>query len=247
MISYPKINNAALALFLSGKAKKEESGIHVFISEFMIPTKDFFVTPILIDLNIFIFLLLFLQGHGFFSVRGEDLMQWGANYGPSVASGEYWRLLSSTFLHGGIIHLAGNLFGLILIGPILEPILGKAKFAFAYLVTGVAASLASIYWYDATVSVGASGAIFGLCGVFLALFATKSLPDYFELELSSYLMSMVGGFVGCNLLMGFMGNVDNAAHVGGLVSGLILGLLQSILFRFKPNLEIKINKTKSLF
>lgn len=233
MVSFPKVNEQALAEFLSGESEEQMSGLTAFISEFMIPTKDFFVTPILIDLNIFIFLFLFLEGHGFMSVKNDGLMLWGANYGPSVANGEYWRLLASIFLHGGIIHLAGNTFGLILIGPLLEPMIGKAKFAFAYLATGVIASLSSIYWYDAIVSVGASGAIFGLFGVFLALLATNALHDYFEREFSLTLMSIMGAFVCCNLVMGFMGQVDNAAHIGGLVSGFILGLLQSILFRLK--------------
>lgn len=233
LISFPKIDQKALADFLNGKPPEHENTVIEFISEFMIPTKDFFVTPILIVLNIFIFLLLFLQGYGFMSVQGEDLMHWGANYGPSVAKGEYWRLLTNIFLHGGFVHLAGNIYGLVMIGPLLEPVLGKAKFTFAYLATGVIASLSSIYWYDAIVSVGASGAIFGLCGVLLALLATKTLV--FEQELNSYLMGMLGVFVGGNLLMGVMGNVDNAAHIGGLASGFILGLLQSLLTRFKSH------------
>lgn len=236
MISYPKINEGALAEFLSGESKEPLKGLNEFISEFMIPTKDFFVTPILIDLNIFIFLFLFVQGHGFMSVKSDGLMLWGANFGPAVANGEYWRLLSSTFLHGGIVHLAGNTFGLILIGPLLEPLIGKAKFAFTYLATGVIASLSSIYWYDAVVSIGASGAIFGLFGVFLALLATNALHEYFERELSLTLMSLMGAFVCCNLIMGFNGQVDNAAHIGGLVSGFVLGLLQSVLFRYKEEL-----------
>jgi membrane associated rhomboid family serine protease len=237
LISKPKINEGAL---LSGNAEEQENGISEFISMFMIPTKDFFVTPILIDLNIFLFLLLFVQGHGFMSVKSDDLMLWGANYGPSISNGEYWRLLSSIFLHGGMIHLAGNIFGLTLIGPILEPILGKAKFVFAYLATGIIASLSSIYWHDAIVSVGASGAIFGLCGVFLALIATNVFHHYFDMEFSSYLMSLIGTFIVCNLVIGFfMENVDNAAHIGGVLSGFILGLLQSILFRFKATQKQK--------
>ena len=71
-----------VAEFLSGESEEQMSGLTAFISEFMIPTKDFFVTPILIDLNIFIFLFLFLEGHGFMSVKNDDLMLWGANYSP---------------------------------------------------------------------------------------------------------------------------------------------------------------------
>lgn len=233
MISFHKINEGAVGEFLRNGPKMSENVLKGFITEFMIPTKNFFVTPLLIDFNIFIFLVLFSQGHGFISFKAIDLIPWGANYGPSVATGEYWRLLSSTFLHGGILHLAGNMFGLVLIGPLLEPILGKAKFAFTYLATGVIASLASLYWYDASVSVGASGAIFGLCGVFLALLATNAFHNYFDMEVSASLMSMIGAFVCCNLMMGLTGQVDNAAHLGGLVSGFILGLFQSLYFTLK--------------
>jgi membrane associated rhomboid family serine protease len=108
------------------------------------------------------------------------------------------------------------------------------KLLFAYLATGIISSLASIYWNDAVVSVGASGAIFGLCGVFLALYATKALPHYFDPDLKSILIGMMIAFVGCNLVMGIMGNVDNAGHIGGLVSGFILGLLQSLIHHLQP-------------
>ena len=149
-----------------------------------------------------------------------DLLNWGANYGPSIELGEYWRLLSSTFLHGGIAHLMANMFGLLFVGICLEPLLGKTKFAFAYLLTGVIASLSSIYWYEATVSVGASGAIFGLNGLVSRIILTKNLPHEFG---SSSICLLI--FLGFNLITGFIENIDNAAHIGGLLSGFILGIL----------------------
>lgn len=87
--------------------------------------------------------------------------------------------------------------------------------------TGVLASAASVWWYKANVSVGASGAIFGLYGLFLALMVTKIFhPEFSKVFLSSTLI-----FVGFNLLMGFTGGIDNAAHIGGLVSGFLIGLI----------------------
>ena len=83
--------------------------------------------------------------------------------------------------------------------------------------------IASIWWYDATVSVGASGAIFGLYGVFLAFLLTKIFPPDFA---KSFLIC-TAVFVGFNLIMGLTGGIDNAAHIGGLLSGFVFGLILS--------------------
>jgi membrane associated rhomboid family serine protease len=160
-------------------------------------------------------------GLGFMSFHGADLLDWGANFRPSTTNGEWWRLVSSIFLHGGIIHLFANMVGLLFVGIWLEPVLGRTKYLSAYLLTGICASCASLWWYDATVSVGASGAIFGLYGLFLALLLTRVFPaDFGKAFLTSTLI-----FIGYNLLMGFSGGIDNAAHIGGLLSGFLIGLI----------------------
>ncbi|MBD0260986.1 MAG: rhomboid family intramembrane serine protease, partial [Cytophagales bacterium] len=101
-------------------------------------------------------------------------------------------------------------------------VLGRARLLLIYLLTGVLASLASLLWYPATVSVGASGAIFGLYGAFLALLLAGAFPGEFK---KPFLVSTVV-FVGYNLLFGFLAEgIDNAAHLGGLVSGLVAGYL----------------------
>jgi membrane associated rhomboid family serine protease len=157
------------------------------------------------------------------SFKGSDLLNWGANFRPLTTDGQWWRLLTSTFLHGGLMHILANMYGLIFVGIFLEPLLGAKKYAFVYLLTGILASVASIWWYDATVSVGASGAIFGLYGFFLASLLLKVFPpDFGKAFLASTLV-----FVVFNLLMGFTGGIDNAAHIGGLLSGFILGLIMS--------------------
>jgi len=119
------------------------------------------------------------------------------------------------------MHVLSNMYGLLFVGIFLEPILGKTKFLATYLLTGLLASIASIWWYDATISVGASGAIFGLYGLFLAFMLTKVFPKEFG---KTFLLSTVI-FVGYNLLMGLVGGIDNAAHVGGLLSGFVVGLI----------------------
>ena len=113
------------------------------------------------------------------------------------------------------------MYGLLFVGMFLEPVLGKTKFLVSYLVAGILASVASLWWYEATISVGASGAIFGMYGLFLAFMLTKIFhPDFSK----SFLLSTVV-FVGFNLLMGLTGGIDNAAHIGGLISGFIIGLV----------------------
>jgi membrane associated rhomboid family serine protease len=92
-----------------------------------------------------------------------------------------------------------------------------------YLVTGLLASATSLWWHHAVVSVGASGAIFGLYGTFLALLVTQVFPK----EFSKAFLTSTLFFVGYNLVMGLAGGIDNAAHIGGLVSGFCIGLLLS--------------------
>jgi len=221
MLLIPKIDDQHLNRIKEGKPDREaQEELKDFI-EFLKPKEGYFITPILIYANIGIYLIMAIMGLGFISFKGQDLLQWGANYGPLTKGGEWWRLLTSTFLHGGLMHLLANMYGLLFVGIFLEPLLGRAKYLTAYLLTGILASIASIWWYDATVSVGASGAIFGLYGVFLALLLTKIFPPDFA---KTFLIS-TSIFVGFNLLMGLTGGIDNAAHIGGLLSGFIVGLI----------------------
>jgi rhomboid protease GluP len=219
MLLIPKFDSETLDKFKNGKPIKETDMKELF--SFFVPKEGFYITPIIMDLNIIIFILMVFSGLGFISFKASDLLSWGANFKPSTTNGEWWRLLTNTFLHGGLMHLFANMYGLLFVGIFLEPRLGKIKYAIIYITTGVLASVASLWWHDATVSVGASGAIFGLYGVFLALLITKVYPkDFSKAFLTSTLI-----FIGFNLLMGFTGGIDNAAHIGGLISGFVIGLV----------------------
>lgn len=221
LLLFPKFQESKLEKFKSGKIEKDTDFKEML--EFFIPKKGFIVTPIIIDLNLLIYIAMVISGFGLVSFKGSDLLNWGANFRPLTTDGQWWRLLTSTFLHGGLMHILANMYGLIFVGIFLEPLLGAKKYTFVYLLTGILASVASIWWYDATISVGASGAIFGLYGFFLACLLLKVFPpDFGKAFLASTLV-----FVGFNLLMGFTGGIDNAAHIGGLLSGFILGLIMS--------------------
>lgn len=198
--------------------RKLSGGAENFLS-FFIPRKDFFVTPLLVDLNLLVFILMVCTGVNFIAPDNQSLLNWGANFRSLTLEGQWWRLFTNCFLHIGIVHLLFNMYALVYIGLLLEPILGKTRFLIAYVSTGIVASVASLWWHDLVISAGASGAIFGMYGVFLALLTT----DLIEKTARKTLLTSIGIFVGYNLLYGMKGGVDNAAHIGGLISGLAVG------------------------
>ncbi len=204
--------------------KKDE--VKSFLSVF-VPIEGYFITPILINLNIAIYIVMVVAGIDFFEPDPESMIKWGGNYRPMTMEGEWWRLLSSCFLHYGIFHLLMNLFALIYIGLALEPYLGKVRYTAAYLLTGIAASLLSLVWHNNMVSAGASGSIFGMYGLFLALLTT----NFLNATVRKTFMSSIIIFVVYNLFGGLQEEVDNAAHIGGLLSGLLIG------YAFLPGLR----------
>jgi rhomboid protease GluP len=109
-----------------------------------------------------------------------SLIAWGANYGPdTITNGQWWRLLTSMFLHIGIVHLAFNMIVLLQIGPFVERLVGNVGFLIVYFVSGFAGNVTSLVWNPYTVSAGASGAIFGLYGLllgFLLMSRRDSIP-----------------------------------------------------------------------
>ena len=130
MLFIPKIDDQQLKRIKAGKPDKEaQEELQDFI-DFLIPKEGYFISPILIYLNIAVFIIMMAAGLGFISFKGQDLVVWGANYRPSTMDGEWWRLLSSTFIHGGLMHLLFNMYGLLFVGIFLEPVLGKTKFVF---------------------------------------------------------------------------------------------------------------------
>ena len=202
------------------------------------PTEGYFITPILIDLNILVFIVMIISGVNFFLPNNQSLLDWGANFRPLTLEGQWWRLFTAIFLHIGILHLLLNMYALLYIGLLLEPYLGKIRFLAAYLISGIAASVTSLWWNDITISAGASGAIFGMYGVFLALLTTNLLDK----SAKKALLTSIAVFVGYNLINGLKPNsgIDNAAHVGGLISGLIIG------YAFVPSLKMYNNSTLKL-
>jgi len=186
------------------------------------------LTQVIFGLNAAVFLGMALSASTIMDFSGPELVRWGANLGTLTISGEWWRLLSNVFVHGGIMHIAFNMWCLWNLGALCESLYGRWTYAAIYLICGVGASLASAAWHPYVPSVGASGAIFGLAGALLAAFKLGefSVP---RAALSGTLRSL-GAFVVYNLIFGFaIPGIDNAAHIGGLVTGLIVGTLIALL------------------
>jgi rhomboid protease GluP len=201
------------------------------------PTQGYFITPILINLNIILFIIMVMKGAHIFSPDSQSLILWGANFRPLTLNGQWWRLFTSIFLHLDFFHLLMNTIALFYIGLLLEPRLGKTMLISSYVLTGILASTTSLWWHDLTISAGASGAIIGLYGVLLALLTTNLI----EKHLRSALMIITASFVGYNLVLGLQGNTDNAAHIGGLLSGVVIGYSIVPILKRNDDLRSKIN------
>ncbi|MDX5421398.1 MAG: rhomboid family intramembrane serine protease, partial [Hymenobacteraceae bacterium] len=144
----------------------------------------------------------------------------GANFGPYTLTGEWWRLFTSMFLHIGIIHLLVNMYALANIGGVLEPLVGRKQFILAYILCGLAGSLVSLWWDQLRISAGASGAIFGMFGMFMTMILLEREMSWQEKK--GMVLNMLG-VIAFNLLFGLKGGIDNAAHTGGLVLGIVFG------------------------
>lgn len=186
---------------------------------------NLYVTYGIMAINVIVFILMAVDGAGIFEPNGIIHIKWGSNYSPLTLTGDWWRLVTNVFIHFGIIHIAMNMYCLYIVGVYLEPMLGKVKYITAYVCTGVLASLVSLWWHKEGVnSAGASGAIFGLYGLFLALLTTSLIPQ----KVRDAQLKSIGLFVVYNLVYGMKGGVDNSAHIGGLISGFVIGYLYAI-------------------
>jgi len=181
-------------------------------------------TIVLIALNTLVYLMMAFQGHNFITFNGNILLNWGANAGALTPNGQWWRLFTSTFEHGGLMHIALNMWCLYNLGWLAELLFGRSRFTLLYLLCGIGGSLASICWRANGLSVGASGAIFGIAGALIPammLHSNQQLRTLLKGQLTSIAL-----FVFYNLVFGAaIRGTDNAAHVGGLLTGLVLGVI----------------------
>ncbi|KOS67025.1 Rhomboid protease gluP [Lysinibacillus contaminans] len=177
-------------------------------------TKYYPVVSTLIAANLIIYVLTLIPG------IGTIIRNYGIQVNYFVLTGEWWRIFSAMFLHAGFMHVLFNMFSLYLFGPELEKIAGKARFATIYLISGIVGNVATYLFNDSSyASLGASGAIFGIFGAFGALvyYTRHTMPMLRKLILPIIVISVIMTFL--------QSNVNIYAHLGGLVTGFLLGLV----------------------
>ena len=155
------------------------------------------------------------------SQNADVLIAYGAKYNQAILEGQYWRFVTPIFLHANILHVGLNMLNLIVLGVFVERIFGHLRFLLIYLVTGVISIVASFYFAPQEISVGASGAIFGLVGAYsLFVFIHRKAFRRGGIPALLWLVLIIGINLGIGLVIP---NVDNYAHLGGFLSGCILG------------------------
>lgn len=195
----------------------------------MLPLKNSPITLGLITVNVAIYGVMALQGAEFMHPGGRTLVAWGANFAPlTLGHGEIWRLFTSMFLHGSLMHLAINMYSLYSVGSMVETLCGRKKYIAIYLLCGLTGSVASVTFNTMRahpgISIGASGAIFAIYGFFLMLMWLRQ--DLIHPSARRQILQSGAFFIAINLFLGFMSSgIDNAAHIGGLASGVAAGLV----------------------
>lgn len=180
-------------------------------------------TYILMAVNIIIYLISAIVSKNLFEIDGYTLINMGAKFNPLINDGEVWRFITAAFLHGGLVHIGFNMMALKVIGPQVEQIYGLKKYLAIYFSSAIGGSLLSYMFSPESVSVGASGAVFGLLGAMLVFgFKKKSVIG------KSFMMNIIQVIV-LNVVIGLsVPNIDNFGHLGGLVLG---GLIALILYK----------------
>jgi membrane associated rhomboid family serine protease len=175
----------------------------------VVPTQAI-VTRILVAVNVIVYLITVAQGAGLNNPGGKLFDKW-ILYGPLVAHGDYWRLLTACFLHASVWHIAVNMYALWWLGSVVEGAIGSVRFLLLYVVSGLAGSAGALLWHPTQPVVGASGAIFGMLGAGLIL----------EYRASGRLLGAFAVMILINLAFtfGFSSFISVGGHLGGLAAG----------------------------
>ncbi|MBR1385247.1 MAG: rhomboid family intramembrane serine protease [Bacilli bacterium] len=189
-----------------------------------------YITYGLILINVIIYILMYLMNYERYFI--ENYSVWG--YGI-IKNGEFYRLITGAFLHGDIFHLLFNMYALFVIGSQIESFMGKAKYLVIYFFSAIVGSLFSIVLNN-NISIGASGAIFGLLGSLLYF------GYHYRVYLGGVIKSQILPLIIINLAIGFLGeNIDNFAHIGGLVGGILITMAIGV--KYKSTISERINGT----
>lgn len=179
------------------------------------------VTAALLAIITIVFVFEWLDGALW---NDQILVDMGAIVPGMLERHEYWRIVAAMFLHGNLLHWAANCWALYQLGMLYELMFGSLRFLTFYFITGACASIASSLWMTQGASVGASGAILGILGAFI--FSIRRSPQWRHEPWTRSLIGQLVFWAVLNIILGFsVAFIDNAAHIAGLVSGLLLGLI----------------------
>ena len=192
-------------------------------------------TNILCGLILAWYVVMILLGMNPLSPQSQFLIQYGALFGPLVFEGQLWRLISSLFIHVGLLHLFFNTYILFQIGRDVEKIFGPIHFLLIFFFSGLIGGICSLWAHPVAIAAGASGAIFGLAGAAIAF--TIRLPKGTAKQLVRQWRNSILIFIGLNILISItIPMIDQYAHLGGLIGGFVLGIIFT-----KPSLEKKLS------
>lgn len=196
-------------------------------AEDLFAKKDPIMTKILITINIVIFVLQLVLGW-------DVVASFGANYAPFVKSGKFYVLITSMFIHGNLIHLLFNMYALYIIGPQVESFYGKIKYLAIYFGSGILGALLSDIFLQNSISVGASGAIFGL------LSSIVYFGYHYRAYLDTVIRSQIMPLIIFNIFLGIViPNIDTFCHIGGLIGGVLVSMACGI--KYKSSKSERIN------
>jgi len=186
------------------------------------------LTQVIFGANVMVFIAMVFASGPSLDFTDHVVRYFGANIGPLTLSGEWWRLLTYMFLHGGVIHIAMNMWCLWNLGTLCESLYGRWTYAAVYLITGITGGLGSLAWNPNTYTVGASGALFGLSGALIASFYLGEF-SLAAISIKGTLASLLSFAAFSLFFSSVFPGIDNACHIGGLIGGLILGALIAVI------------------
>lgn len=182
--------------------------------------KDNIVTNLLVGINILIYILTVVVSKSIYNIDSYTLVEFGAKMNYLINNGQPWRLITCAFLHGGLAHIGINMYSLKVIGEEVEYAYGKARYIIIYLVSSLGGSLFSYLFNPESISVGASGAIFGLLGAMIAFGIKHKDRIGKEYVINLFKVVVINIIIGVTL-----SNIDNSSHIGGIIFGFLIALI----------------------
>lgn len=215
---------AGLPITISPELAAEYDRRSTYVEQLSAANSMCWLTPAIVAVNVLVFGIMAFAGVDAVNPRPDDIAAWGVNWWSRTTAGEWWRTLTSAFLHFGILHLGMNMWALWAAGKFTERLYGTTAFGLIYLGAAIFSGLVAVWWHShQTVIAGASGAVFGVYGALMAYLASQK--ESFPPGVVDALKRSTLTFVGYNVLFGLtVSGISNAGHLSGLAAGFALGL-----------------------